>query len=134
MQPASNASCRVTGTPCGPVRQRSVRMRRAAAALDSGCRRLRAGWQDGVDVEHSNPTDTDQGFRIAAVMSFPRVPPTCAVHDGVGPRALVPVSTFVEGRGLLTSALSQSTDIAQHERQVRTMPGAAIKHLLRLQA
>jgi hypothetical protein len=31
-------------------------MRRAAAALDSGCRRLRAGWQDGVDVEHSNPT------------------------------------------------------------------------------
>jgi hypothetical protein len=31
--------------PCGPVRQRSVRMRRAAAALDSGCRRLRAGWR-----------------------------------------------------------------------------------------
>jgi len=45
-----------TGTPCGPVRQRSVRIRRAAAALDSGCRRLRAGWQDGVDVEHSDPT------------------------------------------------------------------------------
>ena len=55
-EPQGEIYLRPDRRPCRPVGQRSVRMRRAAAALDSGCRRLRAGWQDGVDVEHSNPT------------------------------------------------------------------------------
>jgi hypothetical protein len=46
----------------------------------------------------------------------------------VGPRALVPVSTFVKVAAWMMSALSQSTDIAQHERQVRKVPIDDIGH------
>jgi hypothetical protein len=66
-----------------------------------------------------------QGFRIAAATSFPRVPPPGA--RGVLPRSLVSVSTFVEGRSLMSAlSLNQRTSRSMSGRSEKCQCGGLV--------